>query len=49
MGFLQAGLDIQTSAVCITVLGFGLEGILPKLLVVYLYFYFFIGLQYRSG
>ena len=27
-GFVQAGLDIQTSAVCIAVLWFGLDGIL---------------------
>ncbi len=28
MGFVQAGLDVQTSAVCIAVLWFGLDGIL---------------------
>ena len=27
-GFVQAGLDVQTSAVCIAVLWFGLDGIL---------------------
>jgi len=27
-GFVQAGLDVQTSAFCIAVLWFGLEGIL---------------------
>jgi hypothetical protein len=35
---VQAGLDVQTSAVCIAVLWFWLDGILPKLLVVILYF-----------
>jgi hypothetical protein len=28
-GFVQAGLDVETSAVCIAVLWFGLDGILP--------------------
>jgi hypothetical protein len=27
-GFVQAGLDVQTSAVCIAVLWFGLDGML---------------------
>ena len=27
-GFVQAGLDVQTSAVCIAVIWFGLDGIL---------------------
>ena len=49
LGFVQVGLDVQTSAVCIAVLWFGLDGMLPKLLVVILYFYFFIGLQFRAG
>jgi len=46
---VQAGLDVETSAVCNAVLWFGLDGILPKLLVVNLYFYFFIGLQFWAG
>gem|GEM_PF-3011646 len=28
LGFMQAGLDVQTSAVCIGVLWFGLDGML---------------------
>jgi hypothetical protein len=46
---VQAGLDVQTSAVCIAILWFGLDGILPNLLVVILYFYFFIRLQFQAG
>ncbi len=49
MGFVQAGLDVEASAVCIAVLWFGLNGMLPRLLVVILYFYFFTGLQFRAG
>jgi hypothetical protein len=45
---VQAGLDVQTSAVCIAVLWFGLDGICSALVVI-LYFYFFIGLQFRAG
>jgi len=41
---VQAELDVQTSAVCIAVLWFGLDGILLGF-----YFYFFIGLQFRAG
>jgi hypothetical protein len=47
-GFVQAGLDVQTSAVLhrCTLVRAGRNFI--GLLVVILYFYFFIGLQFRA-